>query len=250
MCRPRSSPSKHSLLTQLTHPSSDLIFHANTFPTYRLRRGPAVTILVGTEKVSYGIPQALALHFSPVLRAAFTGGFKETGEQTIHFEEDDPTAFDLIVEWMQSNGQAMTVPDTIVASNVDCIQFLLRVAQIADQLDLFGPCSQYLAWRIKSVLLCDPEALSSAHIQAASELPARHEARQLLMDIVAYDYIFYDESSGFEFKFQKELEKNASDILPAVKKLMAKREREHLARGRAPLASFVRHPLTRRGVFL
>jgi hypothetical protein len=63
----------------------------------------AVVISVGPEHKRYLIHKALLTKQSEYFDRAFNGSFKEANEQAIHFEEESPAAFDLLVGWLYQN---------------------------------------------------------------------------------------------------------------------------------------------------
>ena len=59
-----------------------------------------VTVLVGTELVAFKAPKDMLCHHSKFFDRALNGKWKEALENQITLEEDKPSAFELIVQWM------------------------------------------------------------------------------------------------------------------------------------------------------
>ena len=59
-----------------------------------------VKIYVGAEKVCWVIHEDLICNKSSYFRGAFRGGFIESANKSIHLEDEDPSIFKIVVEWL------------------------------------------------------------------------------------------------------------------------------------------------------
>jgi len=66
----------------------------------RFRAVPTVTLRVGNAKVPFQVHLGILCDASPVFNAAFHGGFSEGLKRSMNLPEDDPEAFELLVQWL------------------------------------------------------------------------------------------------------------------------------------------------------
>ncbi|CAI6338195.1 unnamed protein product [Periconia digitata] len=103
-----------------------------------LMQGPEIEIIVGgiptaqqttatttttnsTHDNTWSLPKKLISHFSPFLKAACSGEFKERAEGRIELPEDDVRIFGLFVQWMYDGYYTLTLPNpeaTVLHENV------------------------------------------------------------------------------------------------------------------------------------
>lgn len=224
------------------HPQSilDLIRIKANEKIYRLLRGAAVTIHIGSEKVLYSLPKTLVCYFSSVLKT-------EAGHSDdIYYQDENPNHFDLIVEWMYSNGTKMTVPSTASNTEHGICEFWMQMAQVANRFKLAGTCETFITSKIKdilpAVLLCS-DTIYSLDVQPTLKLPDQHPLRLLFLDTMAFEFIPSKEPPKSNSKFIKEEVQDAQGLLMAVSCLLTKIFNDEDGK------LYVCHPITRKKKF-
>lgn len=202
-------------------------------------QGPSVTILVGPSSTKYTLPKTLAEYFSPVLRRAFNGGFKEAQEQTIHFAEETCRDVELVLQWMYSNGTTVELDGDEANNGQTAINRWIDFALIGDMLDLSGS-GTFGALMIQNIItkslkssgyinqlgLIGPP-ISGACIRKAIDLPRKHPVRSILADAAATNYIYCLRKGtvGTGYKLRQELDdlkSFRSDLQLAVEQVYAR----------------------------
>ena len=61
---------------------------------------PMVTLLVGEAEVPFHVHMDILCRASPVFKSAFMGEFAEASERSMTLPDDDPDAFESLVQWI------------------------------------------------------------------------------------------------------------------------------------------------------
>ncbi|KIW69085.1 hypothetical protein PV04_04982 [Phialophora macrospora] len=66
-------------------------------------RSDIISVFVGKQKVEFGIYKGILVAKSPFFEKWFGVGVKETNENVVNLLEDEPSAFEVVVEWVYAN---------------------------------------------------------------------------------------------------------------------------------------------------
>ena len=125
--------------------------HANWI-TRTFASADVILVIVGKEKVEFGVHKKVLVRSSPFFEACFRADIKEAQENTVTLCEDDPEAFEIVVDWMYG-GRSLQghLYDTLVISYLLADKLLMRDLQNAI-IDLFRtfaapePCKAAWIW--------------------------------------------------------------------------------------------------------
>jgi hypothetical protein len=154
-----------------------------------------VTIIVGgidTKKKRYTLCRWKLVETSEFFRAAFLGCFNETQKQIVRLEDEDPVAFDLVLQWIYC-GEIRPPPvreerkSTCSIKSLSKSEITKRISQylefliMADWL-LVSPSPEEAAMeKIISLVGENLNLITAEHYRNAGKLPDRHCVRQLLV---------------------------------------------------------------------
>jgi hypothetical protein len=79
---------------------SYLLFNVSKANGSRAIGNKLITIYVGPKRREFVVHKNLICQTSDFFSKAFTGGFQEAQENSMHLPEDDPNAFSLFIDWI------------------------------------------------------------------------------------------------------------------------------------------------------
>lgn len=101
----------------------------------RFCANPDVVLYVGQPAVAFYVEMDVICDVSPVLKAAFTGGFKESIEKTMRLPEENPIEFHRFMKWTYLDTYYLS-PFQSDGTAEDRIMELARLYVLADQFDV------------------------------------------------------------------------------------------------------------------
>lgn len=141
-----------------------------------------IFILVGPEKVKFGVHQGVLVQRSPFFQAALTGKFKEAMEGRIILHDGDPDVFAVFVSWLYTTKLENMVDETSSCTKVRLIKLYL----FADRYDV--PILRndvidalYKNWKE------DPRLPISYFQEVYDTTPPRDPLRRLFVDLITSD---------------------------------------------------------------
>lgn len=102
----------------------------------RFRDIPTVTLRVGKENVFFQVHLPVLCDASPAFNAAFRGEFLEASSRSIDLPEDDPEAFERLVQWLYTKSYDI-LPSAEEYSDDDKMIFM-RLAKLYVAADKYG----------------------------------------------------------------------------------------------------------------
>jgi hypothetical protein len=187
-----------------------------------------VIVYVGPEatKTKYVLPKQLLCHQSAYSNAAFKGKFKEGQEQVVHLDADIPRAFELVIQWLYTDG--VILPTGVYAEDSDgfdeAISRYLEFAILCDKLLLHPRCDEMIVEKVAEALYNIPEGQTwpePSHIRAAVTLRKKHPLRAYFASCAAQEYVEHiTKGKTFSLKQEvEELEEFAADLLVACNEI-------------------------------
>jgi hypothetical protein len=110
---------------------------------------------VGKQKVEFGVHKGLFVAKSPFFEKCFGVGMKEENDSVVNLPEDEPSAFELVVEWVYADRiraikPVLTITKAYVLADKLCMPDLQNILANAIRLapDGPGPYNANCAWQI------------------------------------------------------------------------------------------------------
>lgn len=94
-----------------------------------------MVLYVGTPAVAFHVEMDVLCDVSPVLKAAFTGGFKESQDKTMKLPEEDMIGFDRFLRWVYLGRYPLTNIEADGTAEVRIME-LARLYVLADRFDV------------------------------------------------------------------------------------------------------------------
>ncbi|MCJ1246072.1 hypothetical protein MMC30_003276 [Trapelia coarctata] len=142
-----------------------------------------VFVIVGPEKVKFGVHEGLLVRKSSFFRAALMGQFKEAVEGTVVLESDDPRVFEVFTSWLYTRKLCYTYQDILTHCNSHRLTELYVFGDRYDIPMLRNDAIDALVenWKVRS----DMPFSSFRRVYDAT--PPNNPLRRLLVDMVALD---------------------------------------------------------------
>ena len=153
-------------------------------------------VIVGESKEVFYLHKDIFCEVSPFFRAALTGGFQETEDQTLSFPEDDVDTFERFIEWVYTKSFSLASNDTNEELDVHYLT-LARIFILADKL-------QVLSLKNKAILIMFQSAQNAKWLPGCDVLKYIYDKTQekcgLRRLVVAFyvwkvDYKWYDQDN-------------------------------------------------------
>lgn len=102
----------------------------------RFRGIPTVTLRVGKENVLFQVHLRVLCDASPVFNAAFHGEFSEASSRSMSLPEDDPEAFERLVQWLYT--KSYDILPSVGEYGGDDKMIFMRLAKLYVAADKYG----------------------------------------------------------------------------------------------------------------
>ncbi|MCJ1464038.1 hypothetical protein MMC07_002648 [Pseudocyphellaria aurata] len=96
---------------------------------------PDVVLYVGTPAVAFHVEMKVLCNVSPVLKAAFTGGYKESQNKTMDLPEEEMIGFDRFLRWAYLGSYPLAHVEADNTAEVRIME-LARLYVLADRFDV------------------------------------------------------------------------------------------------------------------
>ncbi|OBT71523.1 hypothetical protein VF21_09686 [Pseudogymnoascus sp. 05NY08] len=175
------------------------------------------TIIVGVERKKWTIPTDLLCFHSGYFRSALKGGFAEAKTKTVELLEEQPAAFELVVEWLYTHAIGARLPNEDEEEQSAKIGRLLDTWVLSEYLQM--PKLQNIIIRLMSDQLTRLEAIPIEEFDrvcgvVSSNSPLYTWMGKYAIWVLSDDDCFYDDC----------IEKSAVHLLVNVcQKLQVKR---------------------------
>lgn len=101
----------------------------------KFRGASFVTLLVGPDKIVYNVHQDILCDASKVLKAAFSGDFKESSDRSISLEDEEPDVVEHMIRWLYS-GKIHLIKAVSSQTAHSCYWQLAKLNTLADKYDM------------------------------------------------------------------------------------------------------------------